>query len=1051
MSPAQPPVTKPARRRGWRIFFGVFKWCRVSLLLLLFVVIIIGLFLNRVGLPAWLERRVEEQFRASGWEVKFSRLRLHWYNGIVAEDLHLQRTNAMRGPHLFLQTAEFRLNAKALRHLRLEADSVMLKGGQLRWELPGTNQARRTLALDDIGGELIFRPDDRWELMFLEARLLGMQARLRGDLTNASLIREWKLPIRRPPPETTPGDFWQRFLTEARKVRFTGTPELNAIVYGDARDLKSFDAQIKFTALTAESPWGGGTNLSLAVNLLPPPRSNEALRVDITLTAEQTRHPWGMATNLNLTLVGEPSFTHLLPTNALGLIELRGAQTRWGNADRLFVELRSSPSGTNAVLNQTRFDVTLEGFASELAQGESVRITATSTHAATNLFPAALDAVATLRDTRTPWATSQWTRVDARLDLPPLSELRVGDTNLLWPERLRNVPLSAGLTFSNVIVPALGLDRAALQTRWRFPTLEIESGTATAGNAADIRVTVQTETRETHFEANTSLDPKMLAPFLGTNARPWLEVCVFDSRPRLRVGGKAILPASIPLPDDWHDKLSAVSMAGQFDAGLSSCRGVPFVSAHVPFTVTNLSWKTTGLKIARAEGSLAIIGGADQKTGDFEGVIRSDFNPLALRAAFPWEQAQRVFDFFEFTAPPHVATDVRGNWNDWRGLSAFGTVALTNAVFRGQAVKACLARFTYTNQFLSILEPVLIREGEQGLASGIGIDLARERLFLTNAVGKIEPRAVTRSIGTVVDKAIAPFVFELPPNARVEGVIPLNNDESAADLRFEIEGGPFRWQQFNFPQVKAIVHWRGKTLTITNLQGRWCGGDVAGSLHFQFTPKGQGDLFAFQVRVKNADLQAMRKELMPNKTNKVEGSVSGELVITRADTQDWKSWQGYGHARLTNGLLWEIPLFGVFSPLLNAFFPGLGNSRARHANATYQITNSVIYSPDLEIRATAMRMQYKGSVDFERRVRGSMEAELLRDMPAFGFLISKVFWPVTKLFEYEISGTLDHPKIEQQYLVSKVFILPFQPLKTLKDIFNQLSTAEEKPAGTPPP
>jgi hypothetical protein len=174
------------------------------------------------------------------------------------------------------------------------------------------------------------------------------------------------------------------------------------------------------------------------------------------------------------------------------------------------------------------------------------------------------------------------------------------------------------------------------------------------------------------------------------------------------------------------------------------------------------------------------------------------------------------------------------------------------------------------------------------------------------------------------------------------------------------------------------------------------------------------------------------------------------LVITRADTQDWKSWQGYGHARLTNGLLWEIPLFGVFSPVLNAFFPGLGNSRATHAKTTFQITNSVIYSSDLEIRATAMRMQYKGSVDFEQRVRGSMEAELLRDMPAFGFLISKVFWPVTKLFEYEISGTLDEPKIEQQYLVSKVFILPFQPLKTLKDIFNQLST-EQKPAGTPSP
>ena len=1052
MPPAQPTATKPARRRGWRIFFAVFKWCRVSLLLLLFTVIILGLFLNRVGLPEWLERRVEAQFRASGWELKFSRLRLHWYHGIVAEDLQLQRTNALHGPHLFLQTAEFRLNGMALRHLRLEADSVMLKGGRLRWELPGTNQPRRTLALDDIGGELIFRPGDLWELRYLETKFLGVQTRLRGDITNASLIREWKLPAPPVRPEEPPGSFLARLLANAEKVRFTGTPELNAIVYGDARDWKSLDTQLKFTALAAESPWGGGTNLSLTARLLPPPRSNEAVRIDLTLTAEHTGHSWGSATSLNLTLVGEPSFTQLLPTNALILVELRGAQTRWGRADRLFVELRSSPSGTNDALNHTRLDVTLEQFAGEWAQAALARITATGTHPATNFFPAALDATGTVRDMRTPWATSQWTQVTTRLDLPPLSELRLAETNLLWPDRLRNLRLSAGITFSNAIAPTLELDRGALEVRWRFPNLEIESGTATAGNAADVHVTVQTETRETRFEANTSLDPRMLAPFLGTNARPWLAVCAFDSRPRLLVTGRAVLPDWMRRQTNWHGELlPSVSMAVRLDAEAGTCRGVAFTSAHIPFTLTNLSWTTPGLKIARSEGGLEVTGGADQKTGDFHGAIRSDFDPLALRPAFSKEVVTRVFDLFQFNLPPHLTAEVRGNWRDMAGLSAAGAVALTNAAFRGQAVKTCLARFDYTNQFLSILEPIVLREGEQGLATGIGIDLVRNRLFLTNAAGKMDPRAVTRSIGQQADKAIAPFVFDLPPDSRAEGSIPLGSDEHNADMRFEVEGGPFHWQRFHFEHVKATVLWRGQTLTITNLQGRWRGADVAGSLHFLFTPKGQGDIFSFQAQVNGADLRTVLKDLEPGKTNKVEGRVSGELFITRADASDWKSWQGHGHAQMTNGLLWEIPLFGVFSPVLNAFFPGLGNSRAKQASTTFQITNSVIHSRDLEIRATAMRMKYLGSVDFDQRVEGRMEAELLRDMPAFGFLISKVFWPVTKLFEYKITGTLGNPKTEQLYVISKVFILPFAPIKTLKDIFNQAFVPEEKPAETPPP
>ena len=171
MPPAKELDPQPARRRGWRIFLVTFKWCRISLLLLLLVIIVLGLFLNHVGLPDWLERRVEDQFRANGWEMKFSRLRLRWYHGIVAEDLQLQRTNNFNSPHLFLQAAEFQLNWKALRHLDLEASGVTLKGGHLRWPLPGTNQPQRTLSLDEIGGELVFRQGDDWQLRFEELQL----------------------------------------------------------------------------------------------------------------------------------------------------------------------------------------------------------------------------------------------------------------------------------------------------------------------------------------------------------------------------------------------------------------------------------------------------------------------------------------------------------------------------------------------------------------------------------------------------------------------------------------------------------------------------------------------------------------------------------------------------------------------------------------------------------------------------------------------------------------------------------------------------------------
>jgi hypothetical protein len=142
-------------------------------------------------------------------------------------------------------------------------------------------------------------------------------------------------------------------------------------------------------------------------------------------------------------------------------------------------------------------------------------------------------------------------------------------------------------------------------------------------------------------------------------------------------------------------------------------------------------------------------------------------------------------------------------------------------------------------------------------------------------------------------------------------------------------------------------------------------------------------------------------------------------------------------------LIWDIPIFGLFSPILNSVVPGLGNSRAKKASATYILTNSVIFSRDLQIHATAMRMQYDLRIDFDQRIAGRVEAELLRDMPGLGVIISKVLWPVTKLFEYRLSGSLDQPQAEPVFFIPRVLLLPFRPIKTLKELFS--------PEAVPPP
>ena len=155
--------------------------------------------------------------------------------------------------------------------------------------------------------------------------------------------------------------------------------------------------------------------------------------------------------------------------------------------------------------------------------------------------------------------------------------------------------------------------------------------------------------------------------------------------------------------------------------------------------------------------------------------------------------------------------------------------------------------------------------------------------------------------------------------------------------------------------------------------------------------------------------------------------------MTRADTRDWRTLDGFGQARLRNGLIWDISLFSLLSPVLNAVSPGLGNSRATDATAAFAITNGVIYSNPLEINTAMTRVQYSGTVDLRGNVNARVTAQLLHNLWMVGPIISTIFTPVTKVFEYKVTGTLQNPKYDPVY-VPKLLLLPLHPIRTLEEL-----------------
>jgi hypothetical protein len=316
------------------------------------------------------------------------------------------------------------------------------------------------------------------------------------------------------------------------------------------------------------------------------------------------------------------------------------------------------------------------------------------------------------------------------------------------------------------------------------------------------------------------------------------------------------------------------------------------------------------------------------------------------------------------------------------------------------------------------------------------VDFVARRIYLTNGFSTADPVAVTRAIGPVVARAVEPYQFLQPPTVRANGIIPMQH-AADANLHFEVDGGRFSWWKFNAERISGNVHWVGEQLALEGVQAGFYSGSATGSARFDFAPEKGAD-FAFDFTMTDTDFPALMADLSTS-TNRLEGRLAGRLSVTRANSDDWRTIQGSGHVSLHDGLIWEIPIFGIFSPVLDAIVPGLGSSRASQGSATFVINNGVIQSDDLEIRASAMRLQYRGAVDLESRVDARVEAELLRDTWVIGRLVSLVLWPVSKLFEYRVSGTLQQPRSEPVFFIPKLVLLPFHPIRTMKELFPEES------------
>jgi hypothetical protein len=600
---------------------------------------------------------------------------------------------------------------------------------------------------------------------------------------------------------------------------------------------------------------------------------------------------------------------------------------------------------------------------------------------------------------------------------------------------------------------ALSADLVDCSGFWRAPELAVTHLSAKLGGgqlAAAAQLNVAT--RRFAFTNASCFDVHAIAALLTKKTRERLADFSWPQPPSLQASGSLLVPAWTNRQPDWRAEVQpTIQLNGELAITNGVFSGIAIDLARTHFSYSNLLWQLPDLAVVKSRSRLQLSGGEDDATKDYLWRIRGALAPEIVRPFLTTSNAVRGFEIMKFTGPLALDVEVSGRLYDYDRLAANGRVALTNFAVRGQAFGDVTSTLKYTNRVLEFFNPLMHTGAQMMTADRVTLDFNTRLICFTNGFSTADPGPLTRAIGPKTVQAVAPYHFLQPPTVRVNGQLPLHDmsggrDTADVDLRFDIiKGAPFEWLKFKTTNIVGTIHWQNQTLMLTNVAAAFYGGNGNGFANFDFLAPHEGADYEFAVSVTNVNLHSLAADLS-SPTNHLEGTLAGRLVVTDADSRDWRTWDGFGHANLHDGLLWDIPIFGILSPVLNTVLPGLGlgNSRATDASTKFSITNGVIYTDSLEIHSTMMRLEYTGTVDLKQNVHAHVIAQLLRNTWVVGPLVSTVLWPVSKLFEYKISGTLKNPKPEPVY-VPKLLLMPLHPIRTLEEMFPGGETGTNAP------
>ena len=468
-----------------------------------------------------------------------------------------------------------------------------------------------------------------------------------------------------------------------------------------------------------------------------------------------------------------------------------------------------------------------------------------------------------------------------------------------------------------------------------------------------------------------------------------------------------------------------------------SCRLQTVDAAGVPVKSLRMQFSRTEdeVKLARVAAEV----GVDRQRGRIEGTFttslatkifdvqaRTTFDPNALDPVIGGGVSNLLALMRFDERPPECELAVDGVLTNLDGLVVTGRVTATHFAFRDEPVTLASSSFRYSRSVLDLSDAVAVRS--DGQAHGHVTYNFDENWVGVEVTGNAPPHPIAHMIAPGFERIMRKFEFQGPIQLAIHGRVSVGPNLKGTDLRVTAEGERLGWQKILADRASFEMLAHDAHFTFTNVHGLFCGGPFSGAVDLSNVECATNCRYTVTAVISNANAtrlsEMVRAQFVTNAAAATNSAFSGELsgqAQVAGWLDPWKSIEGSGNIYVHNGSIFQVRLFGGLSRILSKLYPGLGYLSQSEFMMPFTLGEGKFKSDDINIKGSVISLKSHGEYQFGGELNFQTQVQLLRSGITAEILRILTF-PVTKLLEIKLIGTLDDPRWRPVNLPKELFL-----------------------------